>query len=1062
MKKIYNLFTVAAMLLFFGQIKAQTAIIQGLGKSDFPVIQDSIDIYGATPAAFGKRLHYNIDSLVSGDVVIVKDKMGSTFACDTILDDLTGKIALIDRGSCGFDLKCYHAWRKGAVAIFIVNGTTSPVVVMTASAANAAKAALIDIPCMMITNGQGAKIKAKIAADPNGYFAGVYQPNTDIYNAYPITAGTWFAPSSDFFNPFGPGAIGDTATTSATNAIWYEYKPTKTGKATISSCGKGTNTSLYMYELVGNSILQVGKSLDACAKNTVDAQKEAAELAGVSVNAGKTYFIEWNDLASPDSFTFALSFIKADSVDVTLRVDMKNEKVDAKGVHLAGNFQGWDPSKTPCDNVAGSSIWFKKIRVKSDEIYEYKFVNGNSWGKDESVSGACSIDAGFGNRRIIVKTEPIDLAAACFKSCDACVNLPLVCDADAIICDDFDKYTTGGLNAQSTNWDVWDGDTVNAGDGIVSNENSSSGKNSLKIDGTSVPTQDVVFDAGAKTKGSYILKHKMFIPTGKRAYYSVQHDITKAKHVWANDVFFNVNGSGSVVAGGKVIGAITHKKDTWFEVVQTIDIAKDTTTITINNKTLGWKWSAATNGTAAVKNSQLGGFNFYADSTNTKYYVDDVQLIQPKQSVTFSVDMGATKVDTAGVYVAGDFQKLAGFPDIWQPNTTKLTKGTGTVYSVTVKIPDGDYQFKYINGNTWGKDESLSETSCDAGGGNRGVSISGNTTLKTVCFAKCFACDQAAVTFAIDLTNEATVSKDGVSIAGNFQKVAGGASDWTPGNLFLTTAGKKIYTITVGLPVGKYEYKFLNGKAWGTDESVNGSCAVPGGNRVMEVKTTADLKLDTVCFKKCYSCDKREVTFSVDMSLEKTISADGISIAGSFQAAAASGANWSPGVIFLKDNGKNIYSTTIPMPAGDYEYKFLNGKAWGTDEKAQGSCAAAGGNRKLTVAAVDTKLDTVCFNYCVSCKKVLYTNDADFSNAMSVYPNPAQNEVNLQYRFEENTNLNVSLINSLGQIVYSTQMPNVEAGTATLNVNNLSNGVYIIQITDGKQRQSVKRLVVQK
>jgi Secretion system C-terminal sorting domain len=150
------------------------------------------------------------------------------------------------------------------------------------------------------------------------------------------------------------------------------------------------------------------------------------------------------------------------------------------------------------------------------------------------------------------------------------------------------------------------------------------------------------------------------------------------------------------------------------------------------------------------------------------------------------------------------------------------------------------------------------------------------------------------------------------------------------------------------------------------------------------------------------------------------------------------------------------------MPAGSYEYKFLNGKAWGTDEKAQGACATTGGNRKITVAAVDTKLDTVCFNYCVSCKKVLYTNDVDFSNAMNVYPNPAQNEVNLQYKFDETTNLNVNVVNALGQIIYSAKMPNIEAGTATLNVNNLTNGVYMIQITDDKQHQSVKRLMIQK
>lgn len=1047
MKKIYNLLLLAAMLFTSVQAQAQTVVLYGIGGSDTSL--DSLDFFGAAPAAFGKKAHYNIDSVITGPIVIVKDKGGLTTSCDSILEDLTGKIALIDRGVCGFDIKCYNAWKKGAKAIIVINNSAAAPIIMGIS--NPAKAALINVPCMMISKAQGAKIKAKIASDPIGYFAGLFQPNDDVFNAYAIKTGEWIVPRLEF----GGGAAD---TTVATNAAWFTYTPTKSGKATISSCGKGANTSLNLYELTGNSIFPVAQSLDACPKNVVDTKKEAAELAGVSVKANTTYYIEWTDQASQDSFNFVLSFVKADSVDVTLRVDMKNEKVDAKGVHLAGIFQGWDPAKTLCDNVAGSSIWSKKIRVKSDASYEYKFVNGDAWGKDESVSGVCAAGA-TGNRKIDAKTETIDLAAACFKSCDACINPPLVCDAEAIICDDFDKYTVGGLNAQSANWDVWDGDTVGAGDGIVTTENSVSGKNSMKIDGTLTPAQDVIFDTGVKTKGSYILKHKMFVPAGKKAYYSVQHDITKGKHVWANDMMFYKNGGGRITVGSKIIGTFSYKQDAWFDVVQTINIAKDTTTVTINGKTLGWKWSGGSDGTANVSNTKLAGFDFYADSTFTKYYVDDVQLIQPRQNVTFSVDMGATKVDSAGVYIAGDFQKLAGFPDVWQPNTTKLTKGAGTVYSVTVKIPDGDYQFKYINGNSWGKDESLKGTSCDAGGGNRGASVVGVTTLNTVCYTKCFACNEAAVTFAIDLAKEAAVSKDGVSIAGSFQTTV-----WTPGVLFLTTTptGKKIYTITVGVPVGKYEYKFLNGKAWGTDETVSGSCAASNGNRILEVKTVADLRLDTVCFKKCYSCDKTAVTFSVDMSLEKTISADGISIAGSFQKAAGGAADWTPGVIFLKDNGKKVYSTTIPMRPGDYEYKFLNGKAWGTDETAKGACAASNGNRKITVAAVDTKLDTICYTYCVSCKKVLYTNDATFDAAMNVYPNPAQTEVNLDYRFSQSVNLDVRLVNALGQIVYATKMPNVEAGTATLNVSNLMNGVYMIQVTDENQRQSVKRLMIQK
>ncbi|MED5318484.1 MAG: hypothetical protein VX758_05005, partial [Bacteroidota bacterium] len=41
---------------------------------------------------------------------------------------------------------------------------------------------------------------------------------------------------------------------------------------------------------------------------------------------------------------------------VTLTVDMTNEMVSMDGVHVAGNFQGWDPAATPMtDN--GDGTW---------------------------------------------------------------------------------------------------------------------------------------------------------------------------------------------------------------------------------------------------------------------------------------------------------------------------------------------------------------------------------------------------------------------------------------------------------------------------------------------------------------------------------------------------------------------------------------------------------------------------------------------------------------------------------------------------------------------------------
>ena len=89
------------------------------------------------------------------------------------------------------------------------------------------------------------------------------------------------------------------------------------------------------------------------------------------------------------------------------------------------------------------------------------------------------------------------------------------------------------------------------------------------------------------------------------------------------------------------------------------------------------------------------------------------------------------------------------------------------------------------------------------------------------------------VTFQLDLSNEQAA--DVVSVAGNFQKAAGFENDWAPGITVLKDDNCDfIYEITVELPPGAYEYKYINGDAWGEDEAVPTDCAT-GGNRNCQV-----------------------------------------------------------------------------------------------------------------------------------------------------------------------------------------------------------------------------------
>lgn len=103
-------------------------------------------------------------------------------------------------------------------------------------------------------------------------------------------------------------------------------------------------------------------------------------------------------------------------VETTFRVDVSDIDVVFEGVHLGGNFQGWNPSENPMTEVE-SDLWEITIEVGSGD-YEFNFFNGSSLFDGEYVAGEC---AGNGKRQLNVGSESqvIEFCwEACFYDCN--------------------------------------------------------------------------------------------------------------------------------------------------------------------------------------------------------------------------------------------------------------------------------------------------------------------------------------------------------------------------------------------------------------------------------------------------------------------------------------------------------------------------------------------------------------------------------------------------------------------------------------------------------------------
>ena len=112
-----------------------------------------------------------------------------------------------------------------------------------------------------------------------------------------------------------------------------------------------------------------------------------------------------------------------------------------------------------------------------------------------------------------------------------------------------------------------------------------------------------------------------------------------------------------------------------------------------------------------------------------------------------------------------------------------------------------------------------------------------------------------------------------------------------------------------------YQYKFINGDAWGSDEGVPGACAYDG-NRQIEVDGMMGEASSSACFNSCNACGVTTVRFRVDMSNED-VSPFGVHIMGDFQ-------GFDPTATPMSDSDGDMifeYSHTFDASAGHCEFQ---------------------------------------------------------------------------------------------------------------------------------------------
>lgn len=184
-----------------------------------------------------------------------------------------------------------------------------------------------------------------------------------------------------------------------------------------------------------------------------------------------------------------------------------------------------------------------------------------------------------------------------------------------------------------------------------------------------------------------------------------------------------------------------------------------------------------------------------------------------------------------------------------------------------------------------------------------------------------------------------------VSVPGSLNSEMGCPGDWQPEcDAAQMTKVDGIWTLTVDLPAGDYEYKIATEKSWNENYGAGG---VPNGPNIALTHAGGP------------------ITFFFDPRTKNILStADGpvITLPGSFQSELGCAGDWAPeclaSMMFDRDGDGVFQFTTDDLPTGSYEVKVAHNRSWAENYGAGG----APGGANITFSASAGKVVTFRYN----------------------------------------------------------------------------------------------------
>jgi hypothetical protein len=564
------------------------------------------------------------------------------------------------------------------------------------------------------------------------------------------------------------------------------------------------------------------------------------------------------------------------TVSLTLRVNMAEQIVSPDGVHVMGNFQGWNASVTPMTDGDGDGIYQVTIEVEENSNLLYKFVNGNVDTLAEYVPSVCGLPDGFGsyNRLLELGVSDVIAPVVCFGQCENCNVVEPPVNVTFLVNMSNETVSPDGVQVAGSmqNW------TLGAtpmddldGDGIYE----------VTLEVPANDTIEFVFINGDDWAFKETVPAECGINNNidgyNRTFYVGDMDAVYGPLCFGQctdcepivepttvDVTFRVNMTNETISpdGVHIAGNFQgwnpgtsemtdSNGDNIYEFTAAVEVNTVVSYKFLNGNAWGPAEEAVPMACGVPNNAGNYDRSFTLGANDTTLQVvcfGGCENCLPVSLViiTLNVDMSNETVNNDEVFVAGSFNS-------WTP-AAMLALGGG-IYQLPIAVNAGELvTYKFINGTTWENVPAACGVDDMLNGFNR-TFTAGNTNeeIPSVCFSTCGPCiaiPTVTLTLTVDMSQQ-TINSDGVFVAGTF-------NDFTPDSTEMFEISPGIYRaiVTVGENEQQF-FKFLNGPDFAFVELVPFECGVDDGfggyNRTVTTSQN-NITMPEVCFGYCAAC----------------------------------------------------------------------------------------------------------------------------------------------------------------------------------------------------------------